>query len=284
MDLKQIIQRDTPKAFVPYITNSTVPMLPLVRDTARQWKDGWCTYTDGFDENPDVEIMCGGENEKTPKAAGIWRQGNLLHFGFEQSPTEMNENGQRLLLNSIAYISRFTEDRAIAVTPSVFAGPVAYPRGYLDRRLGEKGDPSEVGHFLSAACVEHLKTKSADEVKAWHRENRSWFHPGPTVKLEVDAEAKMLNAPIDKPEFFEKMIAALRENKPVAKTLLVRYAPTETESLKSVAAWEDWFKENKPYLFFSDQGDYRWYVDPLAKKRKVPSAQLRGPARASLYP
>jgi hypothetical protein len=26
-------------------------------------------------------------------------------------------------------------------------------------------------------------------------------------------------------------------------------------------------------------GDYRWYIDPLAKKRGVPTAELRGPKR-----
>jgi hypothetical protein len=39
-------------------------MLPLVRDVDKQWKNGWCTYPDGFDENPDIEIMCGGETKK----------------------------------------------------------------------------------------------------------------------------------------------------------------------------------------------------------------------------
>src|SRR5215472_12058184 len=120
-----------------------VAMLPLVRDTDRHWPAGWCSYTDGFTENPDIEVLCGGENEKTARAAACWRQGNLLHFGFEQSPAEMSEAGQRLLLNCIAYISGFTEDQPIAVTPSVFAGSVAAPRGYLDRRLGLKGDISE---------------------------------------------------------------------------------------------------------------------------------------------
>jgi hypothetical protein len=38
---------------------------------------------------------------------------------------------------------------------------------------------------------------------------------------------------------------------------------------------------NKDYLIFSDQGDYRWYIDLLAKKRGIPSSELRGPARAS---
>jgi hypothetical protein len=120
-----------------------------------------------------------------------------------------------------------------------------------------------------------------DGVKAWYREHRQWLHPGPELKLEIDKDAKRLNAPIDRPELFEKAIAGLREQRQDAKALLARYAPVGTEKLKSVGDWETWFKENKPYLFFSDQGDYRWYVDPLAKMRKVPTADLRGPARAS---
>jgi len=275
------VDRSTPSAFAPEITNNTVSFLALVRNQSKTWNPGWCTYPDGFEENPDVEVMCGGENHKTARAACIWRQGNLLHFGFEQSPAEMNANGQRLLLNCIAYISRFTEDRPIAVTPSVFAGPVAYPRAYLDRHLGAKGDASEVASFLSNEILHQTNPKSSDEVKAWYREHRKWLHPGLDLKLEIDADARRINAPIDKTEFFAKTIAALRNGKAEAKTLLARYAPTETESLKTPEAWEGWFKENKPYLFFSDQGDYRWYVDPVAKKRQVASAELRGPLRAT---
>src|SRR5687768_15963590 len=135
-----MVQRATPEAFRSTINTPTVPMLPLVDDHSKKWRDGWCTYNDHFEKNPDIEVMCGGENEKTPRAVAIWRQGNLLHFGFEQSPAEMNETGRRLLLNSIAYISRFIEDRPIAVTPSVFAGPAALPRTYLDRRISGSDD------------------------------------------------------------------------------------------------------------------------------------------------
>ena len=259
-------------------------MLPLVRDVDRQWKNGWCTYSDGFDENPDIEIMCGGENEKTARAAAIWRQGNLLHFGFEQSPAEMNETGQRLLLNSIAYISRFTEDRPIARTPSVFVGSVAYPRTYLDRRLGRDGSVNEAEWMLSAPLLQKLKARSADEIRKWHTEHRPYLHPGPDFKLEVDEDAKALAAPIDKVSFFEKAIEALRAgdaNGARATRVLTRYAPVDSKNV-TADEWQKWLTENRPYLFFSDQGDYKWYIDPLAKKRGVPSTELRGPKRASL--
>jgi hypothetical protein len=258
-------------------------MLPLVRDTAKQWKAGWCTYPDGFEENPDIEVFCGGENEKMAGAAACWRQGNLLHFGFEQSPAEMNEAGQRLLLNCVAYISRFTEDRPIAVTPSVFAGSVSVPRAYLDRRLGQNGDISDAGRLMSSQLLDQLKSRSRDEVRKWFAEHRAYLHPGPDLKLELDEDAVILGAPIDRVEFFEKTIAALRasgDHAQRATRLLTRYAPADTKQ-ESDASWEKWFNENRAYLFFSDQGDYRWYVDPLAKKRGIPSKELRGPARAS---
>ncbi len=259
-------------------------MLPLVRETKRQWTPGWCSYTDGFEENPDIEVFCGGENEKTARGAACWRQGNLLHFGFEQSPAELNEAGQRLLLNSIAYISRFTDDRPIAVTPSVFSGPVAYPRAYLDRRLGRDGEAGDVNWLLEAKLIDQLKPKSPDDVRRWYAAHRGYLHPSHDLKLEIDQDAEKLGAPFDRPEFFEKAIAALDGNSDEVKraaTLLDRYAPLDAPDNDSPKAWQEWFKANRPYLFFSDEGDYHWYVDPLAKKRGVPSGALRGIARVS---
>jgi hypothetical protein len=279
-----MIQRSTPKAFRPPETNATVSMLPLVRDAAKQWRAGWCTYSDGFDENPDIEIFCGGENEKRSSAAACWRQGNLLHFGFEQSPAEMNETGQRLLLNAIAYISRFTEDRPIAVTPSVFGGAVALPRGYADRRLGEDGDVKDAAWVVSDRTLEQLKSLSRDQIRHWHAAHRPYLHPGADLKLEVDEEALALAAPLDRVEFYDRTIAALRrggEDGRRAASLLARYAPTDVCQLNSASAWQQWLKENRRYLFFSDQGDYRWYVDPLARKRGVPTSELRGVKRGT---
>lgn len=256
-------------------------MLPLVRDQTKKWRAGWCTYPDGFDENPDIEIFCGGENSKMAGAAACWRQGNLLHFGFEQSPAEMNEAGQNLLLNCVAYISRFTEDRPIAGTPSVFAGPVGLPRAYLDRRLAKAVDVDGATNLLKPTLVEELKTRTRGEVKEWYKKHRSFFHPGENMKLELDEDALALQAPIDRVEFFDRTIQSLEKDADRANRLLARYAPAGTESNDSAELWQQWIKENRPYLFFSDQGDYRWYIDPLAKKRGVPSKELRGPARAS---
>jgi hypothetical protein len=276
--------RKTPEAFRPSVTNATVRMLPLVREQAREWKAGWCAYPDGFENNPDIEVFCGGENEKMDRAAACWRQGNLLHFGFEQSPAEMNEAGQRLLLNCVAYISRFTEDRPIAVTPSVFAGAVALPRAYLDRRLRDKGDATEIDWIAGKGILDSLKGKTPEEIRTWYAENRGFLHPGWDAKLEVDKQARALGAAVDTLEFFDRGIEAVRKGGDEARRsfrLLSDYAPDQAPKKPDVSSWETWLSENRSYLFFSDQGDYAWYVDPLAKKRGVPTQQLRGPGRAS---
>jgi hypothetical protein len=62
-----------------------IDVLPLVngRPNRRAYAVGWCSYADDFKDLPELEYFCGGINEKTPTAAALWRQGNLLHFGFE---------------------------------------------------------------------------------------------------------------------------------------------------------------------------------------------------------
>jgi hypothetical protein len=289
IDFSKQIKRPTPAAFKPVVSESRIEVLPLVKVTPllgkvfQRWKDGWITYTDGFENNPDIEIFCGGENVKQASAAACWRQGDLLHFAFEQSPVEMNEVGRKLLLNCIAYISRFTEDRPIAVTPSVFSGAVAHPRSYLDRYLVEKSALDAISHMFSVENYNKLKRLGKEGVRRWAIENRQYIHPGAKLKFEIDTDAKSLEIPIDRVEFFSKTIKALGRVGDAEKALrlLRRYGPAETQSLESVQEWKEWFDVNASFLFFSDQGDYRWYIDPLAKKRGIPSSQLRGSARAS---
>jgi hypothetical protein len=65
-----------------------------------------------------------------------------------------------------------------------------------------------------------------------------------------------------------------------AQRLLERYVPSGPRA-GDPDAWALWWKENQPYAFASDDGDYRWYIDSLAKKRGVPCRAMRGPKRAS---
>ena len=134
-------------------------------------------------------MICGGVNSKTPLAGAVWRQGHLLHFGFEQSPAEMNRRGRALLVNAICYIS---------------------PRA----------------------------------IEAWKK-------PGSGESL--------------------------------AEKLLRRYVPEGPKRGATPDEWRKWW-ENRPYLFYSDPGGYRWYVNPLAKNRQTPCSELRGTKRATGQP
>jgi hypothetical protein len=261
-----------------------VDVIPLVRDVGRRYEPGWCTYNSTLLDFPEAEVCCGGINSKTPKAAAVWRQGNLLHFGFEPSAADLNETGQALLVNAVVYISRFRDDRPIALTPSPFAGVSWYPRSGIDGRLGHKdAGASYWEHYFAKDAVAGVNTKDPDACRAWYKKVRGFLHAAKDGKLTIDPEAQAFGVSPNTPEFFEKACAAQREGGEAAaraRRLLGRYAPEGPGPDASAEAWREWSQKNRAYLFFSDMGGYRWYVDPLAQKRGVPTAELRGPARA----
>ncbi len=285
IDRSKMISIPTPADFSDELKAKEIEVLPLVAETHQKGMPGWCTHALDFARLPDVEFFCGGVNSQTPTSAGLWRQGNLLHFGFEPSPAEMNGSGQRLLLNSIAYISRFTEDRPIAITPSVFAGPVARSRATVARWLRNPEFRVDFVQDLLAPEVWTTLSKLPDReaMARWADENARFLHPDGAQRLEIDEDLAALNVAFDQPEFFEKAIAGLRSNDAAAKAraarLLRRYVPMGPQD-DSADAWDQWRRENQAFVFASDAGDYRWYIDPLARKRGVPSSEMRGPRRA----
>jgi hypothetical protein len=283
IDRSTSVRIPTPPNFKQEIKAAEIEVLPLVQDYKGQWRPGWCTYSTDFASNPDVEFFCGGVNHKTPTAAGLWRQGNFLHFGFEQSPTEMNESGQHLLLNAIAYISRFTEDRPIALTPSPFAGPVARNRSTVGRWLrNPEYQVAWVKDMFQPALWSQLESLDRQKLSEWADQHGKFLRPDSKQLFELDEDLVGLGVPFDDPEFFSKTIADLHAGGPAVKRaerLLQRYAPCGPAQA-TAAEWTNWHNTQRPYLFASDSGDYRWYIDPLAKKRGIPSKDLRGPKRA----
>jgi hypothetical protein len=258
----------------------------LARDTKRKYSPGWCTYTFEHAQAPELEVLCGGINHKSPQAGAIWRQGNLLHFGFDCSPAEMNDTGRALLVNAIAYISRFTEDRPIVRTPSVFMqGVRLVDRDVIGRRLeNTAGDLDSLKYFLSPATYEEVKGKSHAELADWFRRFRDYLHADVKGLLIVDSEAQAFGVPPASPEFLDKATAALSEprRQSTARLLLNRYVPDGPGREATPASWRSWWSQNKRYVFFSDSGGYRWYLDRLAHARRVPTSDLRGPVRATL--
>lgn len=274
------IDRPTPEAFQPVIATKTIEVLPLVQDLKAQTNPGWCTYSEPFD-SPEMEVLCGGINHKTSTAAAIWRQGNLLHFGFDLEPAQMNERAQALLVNSTVYIARFTEDRPITNAPGR-----ALLRGGADRITAKPAaEPSRVDWYFARSTRLQGKASDWPAFQSWYKQHRDYLRADPKEagSLVWDEDAEKLGSPPHRPGFFPAAIAALREGGPkaeLAARLLRRYAPDGPQEAKP-EAWQAWREANERYAFFSESGWYRWYVDPLAKKRGIPTAELRGSARAT---
>jgi hypothetical protein len=253
-------------------------VVPLVKDIKSEHGPGWCTYSDAFD-SPEMEVLCGGINHKTATAAAIWRQGHLLHFGFDLSPEAMNEPCRGLLVNSIVYIARFTEDRPITHTPER-----ALLRVGADRVAAKKSpDKSYIDWYFSPAVRALAKADDWPAFQRWYRQNRAFLRADRKQggSLVFDEDAKAFGVAPHRAEFFPAAIAALKgggAKADQAAKLLHRYAPTGPREGQA-DSWQRWWDENKPYLFFSESGWYRWYLDPLARKRGVPTANLRGIAR-----
>jgi len=289
IQMAAMIRIPTPQAFVEELKAEEIEVLPLVDDYAKSWRSGWCTYSTSFDKNPDVEYFCGGVNHKTPTAAGIWRQGNFLHYGFELSPREMNEHARLLLLNSIAYISRFTEDRAIASTPSVFGGPVSRPRRTPEKWLAREDYQVAWVLDMFEPKPRALLANAGDRAQQaeWCKERSRYFYAAQEHLLGIDEDLQQLMIPFDAPEFFDRVLSGLdASDAKVAersRRLLARYVPCGPGQQATGSQWRKWHVDNHSYLFALDTGDYRWYIDPLAKKRQTPSSELRGPLRVDQF-
>lgn len=276
-------RRPTPGVWAGEIKTNEIDVLPLVEDYSRNWSAGWCSYSGAFNQQPEIEFFCSGINDKTPTAGALWRQGNLFHFGFEQSPAEMNETGQALLLNAIAYISRFSQDRPIAITPSIFVAPDPSRRDQILSRLkGHDGGMPDIGRLVTPEVFSEIEKLNPTECLEWWKTSGQFLHPNAEGRLTVDHDLATLGEPFDTPAFFERAIAGMRAGGETARRsqiLLTRYAP-EGPARGSADAWQQWWTENRPYLFPFQVGSYRWYVDPLAKARHIPTAELRGSKRA----
>ena len=286
VDTAKTIPVPTPDGWKSDNAGGTVNALPLVLDPKGQHEPGWCTYTYEHEQAPELEVLCGGINSKTPRAGAIWRQGNLLHFGFECSPARMNEAGQALLVNCVVYIARFTEDRPIVRTPCVFVqGTRLFDRDAIARRLEHSdADLNLLQYYVAKQTYEALKGKSRAEMQEWFKQARDYLHADVAGLLTIDTDAQSFKIPPATIRFIEEAIATLSDpgSGALARRLLNRYVPDGPGKNATRENWEWWLSKNRPYLFFSDMGGYHWYLDPLAKSRGVSTASLRGEARATL--
>lgn len=280
IDVGATVEVDTPEAWQAALPGQAkVSVLRLV-DGRSPAGPGWCTVA-GELQGPEIEVLCGGINDKQPTHAGIWRQGHLLHFGFEPSPGQMNDNGRKLLLNGIAYIARFTSDR-----------PIVRERTFVDPD-GSGAPTWRLDHLMTAANVDaarfaagfaepwraQLAALSLAEARAFVQqrlpalcaEGRLFAFDRDALALGVDVRADGVLR-----QLVERLQGAEAE---AASALLARLLPDGPGAGTTPANWRHWLSARQAALCH-DPHSHVWRLDPLAQARSVPSPQLRGPQRA----
>jgi hypothetical protein len=138
---------------------------------------------------------------------------------------------------------------------------------------------------LAPRLWEQLAGKDRAALLTWAEAEAKWLYPDADKRLEVDEDLRALGVSFEQGKFLDTVARLLRgtpDEQATGRRLAARYLPDLPQGDGGATA--GWLAENRPYLFASDTGDYRWYVDPLAKRRGVPSAELRGPRRADATP
>jgi hypothetical protein len=261
-----------------------VSVVPFTDGAAGPDRDiGWCTAGPDI-KGPETEVFCGGINSKQTTHAGAWRQGNLLHFGFEPSPRHLNQNGRALLLNCIAYIANFKDDRPIAQFVSPFSeGPRRQLRGVLRYYINaDDTKADELAKPFASPLREQIAAMPVAEGKKYVQANWNWLRCRDGDGFVVDADAKALQVGMDDTALLTALVRdlAVPDRAARAQTSLARLVPAGPAA-GDAAAWAKWLGANQRYLFYSEAGGYHWLLDALAQQRSVPSAELRGPARAT---
>lgn len=139
--------------------------------------------------------------------------------------------------------------------------------GYFDKRtLAESG------------------VKDLTSFAQWYPAVRRFLAADENGTLSLNEDLRTLDLDPTSMGFLERCIADLvgsSQQSQRSRRLLARQVPEGPGHAASADAWASWWKANRDYLFYGEIGGYRWYLDPLAKQGGVPTAKLRGQARAS---
>ncbi len=232
----------------------------------------------GFEDSPDCERISGGINSKGPRAIAIGRQANLLQWGFYGAPDRMTESAKRAFLNAIVYMRRFDGDAPLVTKTSVGRTWLVQ---YIDTLAGMTQD--QLKDTAKNSYVTYLKGQFPAELvegtidparlRAWYEANEEYLTAGSERRsLVVDEDLAKRKFSNRTPAFLDWLLAALAENQDDVGALELARRYLGKEHGKDAATATAWITANRPFLFFSDTGGYRWMVDTNAQRRAAKAA------------
>ena len=216
----------------------------------------------GFEDSPDAEWISSGINSKGPSSVALGRQGNLFLWGFAGDAAQMTESARRVFLNTICYMKQFDgrtplvgKEQSAREWGQVFSG-------YVAEYTGEgKQEPDWIRSLFPAPVLERCGLDAA-ALESYYRENLPYLRPGENGMI-ADEDLLALQVSNRDVRLLELLVERFASDPadPLGRRLLERYVGADMKP----EALNVWLQENRPYLFFSDVGGFRWFIDTRAK-------------------
>lgn len=234
----------------------------------------------GFEDSPDCERISGGVNSKGPYAVAIGRQANMLQWGFYAAPDRMTDSAKKAFLNAIVYMRQFDGQRPLVEKK-------AYARSWLEQQVAAvrnlprlPDDANQRQQLQQRNPVDDRRRQylaswfparlvadglDADKLEQWRADNVEFLHSAGGTKILVDEDLQKLGLSNRKPEFLDWLVRELRADAPVELPLTLARRYLGDEHGRDAATALGFIEQNRPWLFFSDSGGYRWFVDINAR-------------------
>lgn len=219
----------------------------------------------GFEDSPDAEWISSGVNSKGPSSMALGRQGNLFLWGFYGDPTRLTESGKRVFLNTIVYMKQFDGYTRLVDKVERSREWAHSFASFVSHYTDESGNvPSWVQKRFPPAVWERFGP-DVDALTAYYRENVEYLR-AVGDGFEVDADLVALEVSNRQLAFFDAVLARLEADPhdDLALRLAGRYVGKEHGT--SADALKAWVGANREFLFFSDLGGFRWFVDHRARQ------------------
>jgi hypothetical protein len=237
----------------------------------------------GFEDSPDCERIGGGINSKGPRAVAIGRQANMLGWGFYGAPDRMTESARRAFLNAIVYMTQFNGQVALVQKKSQGRTWMVQYLEALERMKPEerskRGEHDYAGYLVKHFPAELTQGDDLDvaKLRAWYQANEEYFAPGKDrySSLVIDEDLKKLGFGNRKPAFLDWLQERLAKDPTDELALRLAGRYLDGDAGKDAASALAWIKGNRPYLFFSDTGGYRWFVDVNAQRAAASKVKAR---------
>jgi hypothetical protein len=241
----------------------------LKRRGAVQGDMGEALTLDAIVNSCDAELIAKGLSAIGPERGAIVRHGRYTLWGFGGGARLLTTEGRKLFINTMYYAASQKD------APVLERRKVSKTRDglYSYLELARYKVPGLL-RTMKMYVPESMSGASIDEMATWIDSNRSYFY-STGRKVEIDQFAKGMGIPNHRREFLERCIANIHSGTQVEDSLSALRRYTGLQLSPDADAWQVWYDENGPYIYFSDCGGYLFKIDEEAKRKKIPFEQLR---------